>query len=118
MVEDIASADSPEEAAKLGRRAERQRPALVRQDWPTAKLAVMYAGLKAKVGPELSLFIRCSFHDVRVAMAPFLFSSMCFPMSIEDKSIVGSSLRVGCHTRRRSCMHAPYSETTSWVYAV
>ena len=49
MVEDIAAAGSPEEAAGLGRRAERQRPALVRQDWPTAKLAVMYAGLRAKV---------------------------------------------------------------------
>lgn len=73
MVEDIAAADSPEEAAKLGRRAERQRPALVRQDWPTAKLAVMYAGLKAKVWPDF-VFSPCAapFRALHAPMWPSL----------------------------------------------
>ncbi len=51
VVEDIASAASPEEAAKVGRHNERFKPSLVRPDWSTAKLAVMHAGLTAKVHP-------------------------------------------------------------------
>ena len=43
------AAASPEEAARLGRTAQRTRPHLVAPDWETAKLFVMYAGLKAKV---------------------------------------------------------------------
>ena len=47
--EQIASAASPEEAARIGRQNERFQPSLVRRDWSTAKLAVMHAALKAKV---------------------------------------------------------------------
>ncbi len=48
-VEAIAAAGSPEEAARIGRRVERARPGLLRPDWADAKLAVMAAGLRAKV---------------------------------------------------------------------
>ncbi|CAL5223291.1 g5780 [Coccomyxa viridis] len=48
IIEEIAQAASPEEAARIGRRNERLQPSLMRTDWPTAKLAVMHAGLKAK----------------------------------------------------------------------
>jgi diaminohydroxyphosphoribosylaminopyrimidine deaminase/5-amino-6-(5-phosphoribosylamino)uracil reductase len=44
----IAAAPSPEEAARLGRRAERERPELVRPDWPRAKRGVMLRALRAK----------------------------------------------------------------------
>ena len=43
-------AASPEEAARVGRRMERSRPDLLRADWAAAKLAVMAAALRAKVG--------------------------------------------------------------------
>lgn len=59
VVEAIAAAPSPEEAARIGRRTERTRPELVRRDWPTAKLAVMRAALHAKfaahAGPRAML---------------------------------------------------------------
>ena len=48
-MERIAAAGSPEEAARIGRGTERGEPTLLRPDWVTAKLAVMYAGLRAKV---------------------------------------------------------------------
>eukprot|EP00249_Psilotum_nudum_P007571 c20661_g1_i3 orf=333-2045(+) len=44
----IQAANSPEEAARLGRSLERQRPDLKHPDWDTVKLAVMYSGLKTK----------------------------------------------------------------------
>lgn len=49
VIELIANAASPEEAAKTGRRFQRQQPALVRPDWSAAKLEVMLAALRAKV---------------------------------------------------------------------
>ena len=49
VIELIANAASPEEAAKTGRRFQRQQPALVRSDWDGAKLEVMLAALRAKV---------------------------------------------------------------------
>ena len=50
LVEEIAAAPSPEEAARLGRAAQKQRPHLVRPDWDTAKLFIMEAALRVKVG--------------------------------------------------------------------
>ena len=49
LIEEIRTAASPEEAARLGRSAQRTRPHLVTPNWDTDKLFVMYAGLKAKV---------------------------------------------------------------------
>lgn len=48
LVAAIAAARSPEEAARLGRRAERQRQDLLRPDWAASKPAVMLAALRAK----------------------------------------------------------------------
>jgi diaminohydroxyphosphoribosylaminopyrimidine deaminase / 5-amino-6-(5-phosphoribosylamino)uracil reductase len=48
LVEKIASASSPETAAALGRRGERTRPDLLRDDWSRSKIAAMHAGLRVK----------------------------------------------------------------------
>lgn len=48
LQEAIAAAASPEEAAGLGRRAQRHRPELLRPDWEQAKVPVMLAALRAK----------------------------------------------------------------------
>jgi predicted NAD-dependent protein-ADP-ribosyltransferase YbiA (DUF1768 family) len=53
LVEQIMAAGSPEEAALLGRGAQRTHPHLVAPNWETAKLFVMYAGLQAKVFASL-----------------------------------------------------------------
>ena len=50
LVQAIAAAASPEEAARLGRRAQRQRPELVRPDWEASKVAAMLGALRAKFG--------------------------------------------------------------------
>jgi diaminohydroxyphosphoribosylaminopyrimidine deaminase/5-amino-6-(5-phosphoribosylamino)uracil reductase len=59
LVESISAALSPEEAAQLGRRAEREQPELVRPDWANAKRSVMLAALRAKfsshAGPRAML---------------------------------------------------------------
>ncbi|KAL9255133.1 Riboflavin biosynthesis protein PYRR, chloroplastic-like protein, partial [Drosera capensis] len=47
-VENIKSARSPEEAARIGRRMQRQRPDLIRSDWDNIKIDVMYSALKCK----------------------------------------------------------------------
>ena len=43
------------EAARIGRAQQRGTPHLVRPDWDTAKLFVMYAALRAKASPSLAL---------------------------------------------------------------
>ncbi|GLC48449.1 hypothetical protein PLESTB_000099000 [Pleodorina starrii] len=59
VMEAIAAAPSPEEAARIGRRTERTRPELLRRDWATAKVAFMQAALRAKfsthAGPRAML---------------------------------------------------------------
>jgi len=49
IIEMVAEARSPEEAARLGRRHQRLQPAAVPPDWDQAKLQVMLAALRAKV---------------------------------------------------------------------
>jgi diaminohydroxyphosphoribosylaminopyrimidine deaminase/5-amino-6-(5-phosphoribosylamino)uracil reductase len=44
----IAAAPSPEEAARIGRRAERQHPELLTPGWGEAKQGVMLSALRAK----------------------------------------------------------------------
>ncbi|GBF98837.1 riboflavin biosynthesis chloroplastic [Raphidocelis subcapitata] len=48
LVAAIKAAPSPEEAARIGRRAERGSPELVRPDWPQSKRAAMTCALRAK----------------------------------------------------------------------
>ena len=59
VVEAIAAAESPEEAARIGRQNERQRPELLRSDWAEAKRAVMLSALRVKfdtyIGPRQML---------------------------------------------------------------
>ena len=49
IIEMVAGAQWPEEAARLGRQHQRSQPAAVRPDWDHAKLQVMLAALRAKV---------------------------------------------------------------------
>jgi diaminohydroxyphosphoribosylaminopyrimidine deaminase/5-amino-6-(5-phosphoribosylamino)uracil reductase len=59
VVEAIAAAESPEEAARIGRQNERQQPELLRSDWAEAKRAVMLSALRVKfdtyIGPRQML---------------------------------------------------------------
>jgi diaminohydroxyphosphoribosylaminopyrimidine deaminase/5-amino-6-(5-phosphoribosylamino)uracil reductase len=48
LIAAIATAPSPEEAAAIGRRAERERPDLVHPDWEADKPGVMLGALRAK----------------------------------------------------------------------
>ncbi|XP_009778198.1 riboflavin biosynthesis protein PYRR, chloroplastic [Nicotiana sylvestris] len=47
-MEEIQCAKSPEEAARIGRRIQRQQPNLVRPDWESVKIDAMYKALKCK----------------------------------------------------------------------
>lgn len=47
-IEELKRARSPEEAARIGRRIQRQQPNLVRPDWESIKIDVMYNALKCK----------------------------------------------------------------------
>ncbi|KAJ9522755.1 hypothetical protein QJQ45_019833, partial [Haematococcus lacustris] len=48
LVAAIAAAESPEEAARIGRRAERMQPELVTPGWHSIKVEVMLGALRAK----------------------------------------------------------------------
>eukprot|EP00250_Pteridium_aquilinum_P010102 c19156_g1_i2 orf=324-1787(-) len=48
QIRQIQAAESPEEAARLGRILAKQRPDLVRPDWDKVKLEVMYTALRSK----------------------------------------------------------------------
>ncbi|KAL6516796.1 hypothetical protein OROHE_018084 [Orobanche hederae] len=74
-LEEIKNAKSPEEAARLGRRTQRQHPDLVRSDWDSVKMDVMYGALKCKFSryPDLtcmllsttgSVLVEASSHDL------------------------------------------------------
>lgn len=68
IVAGIAASESPEEAARVGRRAQRASPELVRGDWDEIKVEVMRAALRAKftahAGPrELLLRTASEDHD-------------------------------------------------------
>lgn len=68
----IKSAKSPEEAARIGRKIQRQRPDLVRPDWETAKIDVMYRALKAKfsIYPHLNSMLVSTAGSVLVEGSP------------------------------------------------
>ncbi|CAG9463316.1 unnamed protein product [Pedinophyceae sp. YPF-701] len=48
LVEQIWAAYSPEEAARIGRAAQRSKPELMREDWFDKQLDIMYSALRAK----------------------------------------------------------------------
>ncbi|XP_028107888.1 riboflavin biosynthesis protein PYRR, chloroplastic isoform X2 [Camellia sinensis] len=71
-VEDIRSAKSPEEAARMGRTMQRQHPDLVRSDWESVKIDVMYKALKCKfsIYPHLNSMLLSTAGSVLVEASP------------------------------------------------
>ncbi|KAI3459134.1 hypothetical protein Pfo_015797 [Paulownia fortunei] len=71
-LEEIKKAKSPEEAARLGRRTQRQRPDLVRSDWESVKTDVMYRALKCKFStyPNLTSMLLSTAGSVLVEASP------------------------------------------------
>lgn len=71
-VEDIKSAKSPEEAARMGRTLQRQRPDLVRSDWESVKIDTMYRALKCKFSmyPHLNSMLISTAGSVLVEASP------------------------------------------------
>ncbi|CAK9327818.1 unnamed protein product [Citrullus colocynthis] len=71
-VEKIKSARSPEEAARIGRSMQRQHPKMIRSDWRTAKLDIMYRALKCKFSsyPHLKSMLLSTAGSVLVEASP------------------------------------------------
>ncbi|XP_058102513.1 riboflavin biosynthesis protein PYRR, chloroplastic isoform X2 [Magnolia sinica] len=71
-VEQIKSAKCPEEAARIGRSMQRKHPELVRPDWHTSKIDVMYGALKCKfsVYPHLNSMLLSTVGSVLVEASP------------------------------------------------
>ncbi|KAM7528693.1 hypothetical protein LguiB_032103 [Lonicera macranthoides] len=71
-VEDIKSTKSPEEAARMGRKRQRQQSNLVRGDWESVKIEVMYKALKCKfsIYPHLNSMLLSTVGCVLVEASP------------------------------------------------
>ncbi|KAL1813368.1 riboflavin biosynthesis protein PYRR, chloroplastic [Daucus carota subsp. sativus] len=71
-IEDIVHAKSPEEAARKGRKLQRQRPDLVRPDWENVKVDIMYKALKYKfsIYPHLNSILLSTAGSVLVEASP------------------------------------------------
>ncbi|KAK8535574.1 hypothetical protein V6N12_057090 [Hibiscus sabdariffa] len=71
-IEKIKSAKSPEEAARMGRLMQRKHPHLVRSDWESVKIDVMYRALKCKfsIYPHLNSMLISTAGSVLVEASP------------------------------------------------
>ncbi|CAJ1823163.1 unnamed protein product [Sphenostylis stenocarpa] len=71
-VERIKSAISPEEAARIGRSMQKQKPDLIRSDWENTKIDVMYKALKSKFStyPHLKTMLLSTAGSVLVEASP------------------------------------------------
>ncbi|KAK0591791.1 hypothetical protein LWI29_008121 [Acer saccharum] len=71
-VEKIKHMRSPEEAARVGRSMQRQHPDLVRSDWESMKIDVMYRALKCKfsIYPHLNSMLLSTAGSVLVEASP------------------------------------------------
>ncbi|XP_031375769.1 riboflavin biosynthesis protein PYRR, chloroplastic-like isoform X2 [Punica granatum] len=71
-VEEIRSAKSPEEAARMGRLVQRRHPDLVRPDWDSMKIDVMYRALKFKfsIYPHLNSMLLSTAGSILVEASP------------------------------------------------
>ncbi|MBA0555042.1 hypothetical protein Golob_014105 [Gossypium lobatum] len=71
-IDKIKSAKSPEEAARMGRLTQRQQPHLVRSDWESVKIDVMYRALKCKfsIYPHLNSMLLSTAGSVLVEASP------------------------------------------------
>lgn len=72
IIEQIKFAKSPEEAARIGRNLQRKHPELVRPDWESVKIDVMYKALKCKFStyPYLNSLLRSTVGSVLVEASP------------------------------------------------
>lgn len=72
VIQQIKSSKSPEEAARTGRKMQRQHPELVRVDWDSVKVDVMYEALKCKFSmyPNLNTMLRSTAGSVLVEASP------------------------------------------------
>ncbi|TYJ24311.1 hypothetical protein E1A91_A08G252200v1 [Gossypium mustelinum] len=71
-IDKIKSAKSPEEAARMGRLTQRRHPHLVRSDWESVKIDVMYRALKCKfsIYPHLNSMLLLTAGSVLVEASP------------------------------------------------
>ncbi|XVF30283.1 hypothetical protein REPUB_Repub16aG0043500 [Reevesia pubescens] len=71
-IEKIKLAKSPEEAARIGRLTQRRHPNLVRSDWETVKIDVMYRAVKCKfsIYPHLNSMLLSTAGSVLVEASP------------------------------------------------
>ncbi|EFJ23954.1 hypothetical protein SELMODRAFT_102410 [Selaginella moellendorffii] len=71
-IENIRNAESPEEAARIGRRLARERPDLVRPDWENSKMDVMEEALVAKFSsyPQLRSLLLSTAGCVLIESSP------------------------------------------------
>ncbi|KHG11884.1 Riboflavin biosynthesis RibD [Gossypium arboreum] len=71
-IDKIKSAKSPEEAARMGRLTQRRHPHLVRSDWESVKIDVMYRALKCKfsIYPHLNSMLLSTAGSVLVEASP------------------------------------------------
>ncbi|KAH0467846.1 hypothetical protein IEQ34_002879 [Dendrobium chrysotoxum] len=72
LIEQIKCTRSPEEAARIGRKVQREQPELVHPDWDTVKIDVMYRGLRCKFSmhPHLNSLLRSTAGFVLVEASP------------------------------------------------
>ncbi|KAL6634345.1 hypothetical protein ACP70R_027016 [Stipagrostis hirtigluma subsp. patula] len=72
VVQEIKLAKSPEEAARIGRTRQREFPELVRKDWESEKIDVMYRAIKCKFStyPHLTNMLLSTAGSVLVEASP------------------------------------------------
>ncbi|KAG0489309.1 hypothetical protein HPP92_008120 [Vanilla planifolia] len=72
LIKQIKCARSPEEAARIGRKMQREHPELVRRDWESIKVDVMYSALRCKFSlhPHLNALLRSTAGSVLVEASP------------------------------------------------
>ncbi|XP_072963589.1 riboflavin biosynthesis protein PYRR, chloroplastic [Typha angustifolia] len=72
FVEHIKLTKSPEEAARMGRKLQREHPELVRPDWESTKIDTMYRALKCKFStyPQLNSMLKSTAGSVLVEASP------------------------------------------------
>ncbi|CAI9274974.1 unnamed protein product [Lactuca saligna] len=71
-IEEIFLAKSPEEAARMGRKMQREHPRMIRSDWESVKTDVMYTALKCKfsIYPHLKSMLLSTVGCVLVEASP------------------------------------------------
>ncbi|RCV06401.1 hypothetical protein SETIT_1G159500v2 [Setaria italica] len=72
IIQEIKLAKSPEEAARIGRTRQKEFPELVRTDWETKKIDVMYRAIKCKFAtyPSLTNMLLSTAGSVLVEASP------------------------------------------------